>query len=168
MTTVSQSIGTPRQSLLSAWITTGLLVALSDGLFASATGWFIRPRVTPFRVFRGVASVLFGKEALNGGTSTALIGILMHICVALFWSGVFILALRNSGMLREAIQNPSKAFVVAAVYGVSIWLIMSLIVIPVLVHHGPTIGPKYWVQLVGHIPFVATPMILVNRRRANS
>src|SRR4026207_89724 len=99
MATIAQDDIVPRQSFVSAWIRTGLLVALSDGLFASATGILIPPYATPFKVFRGVASVLFGRGALSGGVPMALVGIMMHICVALFWSGLFLLALRNSATL---------------------------------------------------------------------
>ncbi len=165
MTTATLPMNTPRRSFASALVTTGFTVALIDGLFASATGLFIPPYATPFRVFRGVASVPFGKEMLTGGTSAALAGILMHICVAFFWSGLFILALRNSSALRAAIKPWPGAIAVAAVYGVSIWLIMTWIVIASMVHQPPNISLKYWVQLAGHIPLVALPMILVNRNR---
>lgn len=94
----------------------------------------------------------------------ALVGMLMHLSVALFWSGVFLLVLQNSKKLREMIQTAPGAIVVAIVYGMSIWLIMSLIVIPTLVHRPPTIGLKWWVQFLGHPIFVVTPMILINRR----
>ncbi len=164
MAAIAHDLTLPRQSFVSAWIRTGLLVALSDGLFASATGILIPPYATPFRVFRGVASVLFGRGVLTGGVPMALVGIMMHICVALFWSGLFLLALRNSTMLRDAIQSWPTAILVATVYGLSIWLIMSLIVIPAMVHRPPTIGTKWWVQFIGHIPFVVGPMILANRR----
>src|SRR5215213_4555585 len=103
--------------MVSAWIRTGLLVALSDGLFASATGVLIKPYATPFRVFRGVASVLFGRSALDGGVPMALAGIGIHICVALFWSGLFLLAIRNSDALRETLRSWPKSVMVAAVYG---------------------------------------------------
>lgn len=151
-------------SLVRQWIKTGVAVAISDGLFASATGKWIKPYATPFRVFRGVASVLFGKGALDGGTPMALVGMLMHLCVALFWSGLFILALQNSAKLREMIQSAPSAIVVALVYGMSIWLIMSLIVIPTMVHRPATFTTKWWVQLFGHPLFVVAPMILLNRR----
>ena len=95
----------------------------------------------------------------------ALVGIGMHICVALFWSGLFLLAVRNSSALAAAVQSWPRSILLAAVYGPSIWLIMSLIVIPAMVHRPPTIGAKWWVQLVGHIPFVVGPMILANRKR---
>ena len=150
-------------NLSSQWIKTGVAVAVSDGLFASATGIWIPPYATPFRVFRGVASVLFGRGALEGGVPMALTGMLMHLCVALFWSGVFLLALEKSDRLRSMISTLPRAIVVAIVYGMSIWLIMSLIVIPTMVHRPPTIGLKWLVQFLGHPIFVVTPMILINR-----
>src|SRR4029079_12988447 len=151
-------------TLVRQWIKTGVAVAVSDGLFASATGIWIKPYATPFRVFRGVASVLFGRGVLEGGVPWALVGMLMHLTVALFWSGLFILALQNSEKLRAAIQRAPTAILVALLYGMMIWLVMSLVVIPTLVHRPPTMTLKWWVQFIGHPLFVVTPMILLNRK----
>jgi uncharacterized membrane protein YagU involved in acid resistance len=57
-------------------------------------------------------------------------------------------------------------FAVAAVYGPVIWLVMSLVVIPMLTHRPPAINIRWWVQLVGHVPFVALPIVtLIGGRR---
>lgn len=162
----TSSVSNNRQSFPSALIQTWLFVAISDALFASATGILIAPTASPARVFKGVASVLFGKGAIAGGAGMALTGLAMHFGVALFWSLVFVAAVRNSAALSRAIASWPTAIVVAAVYGVSIWLIMTWIVIPSMVHKPPTLSLRYWVQLVGHIPFVVMPMVLVNRRDA--
>jgi quercetin dioxygenase-like cupin family protein len=47
---------------------------------------------------------------------------------------------------------------VASLYGQFIWLVMSLVVIPVLVPRPPIINFRWLVQLIAHIPFVAIPM----------
>lgn len=47
----------------------------------------------------------------------------------------------------------------ALLYGPIVWLVMSLLVMPVLVHRPPTIGARWWVQLIGHIPFVGLPIV---------
>ncbi|HEX2723456.1 MAG TPA: hypothetical protein VHM24_11085 [Gemmatimonadaceae bacterium] len=164
MTTAASSIAASRPFTLSTWLRTGAAVALSDGLFACATAVFVPPIQTPLRLFQGVATVAFGKEMLQGGVPTGAVGILMHFTVAMFWSGVFLLALTIWPELRHSVQSWPRAMAIAAVYGVSIWLTMTWIVIPALLHRPPTIGLKYVVQLIGHIPFVAMPMILVNRR----
>lgn len=164
MATLTRPFAGQRQGVGSVLVKTWLLVAASDALFASATGLLIPPTATPARVFRGVASVLLGKTALDGGATTALIGLAMHFGVALFWSSLFVLAVHNSWWLRDALKTWPSRILVAAVYGVAIWLIMTWIVIPSMVHRAPTLSLKYWVQLVGHPLFVVGPMIFVNRR----
>ena len=163
MSTAAIPMTTRDNSLLTAIIKTGLAVGVSDGIFASLTGMLIPPVVTPLRVFRGVASVLIGKQALDGGLPAGLLGIGMHFFVATFWSTLFVLAIRYSPTLRDAINSNAKALLVAALYGMGIWMFMSLVFIPAMVHRPPTITTKWWVQLFGHIPFVVGPMILVNR-----
>ena len=164
MATLTRPFGGQRQGIVSVLVKTWILVAVSDAFFASASGMLVPPGVTPARVFRGVASVLLGKAALDGGSTTALIGLAMHFGVALAWSALFVFAVHNSWWLRDALDTWPSRIIVAVVYGVSIWLIMSWIVIPSMVHRPPNISLKYWVQLVGHPLFVVGPMILVNRR----
>ena len=48
---------------------------------------------------------------------------------------------------------------IAALYGPFIWLVMSLIVIPMLLHRPPKITGRWWIQLLGHIPFVGLPIV---------
>jgi hypothetical protein len=36
---------------------------------------------------------------------------------------------------------------------------MSLVVIPSFTHRPPAITTRWWIQLFGHIPFVATPIL---------
>jgi len=55
---------------------------------------------------------------------------------------------------------------VAALYGPVIWLVMSLVVIPLLSRRPPAFNFRWWVQLVGHIPFVAVPIVAVISRPA--
>jgi uncharacterized membrane protein YagU involved in acid resistance len=163
MATVTLPTETQRQGTVPALIRTGLSVGLSDFFFASALSVLVPPYSTPLRVFQGVASVLFGRGMLSRGVGAGILGLFMHFCVAFFWSGLFVLALRYSVWLREALRSWPRALVVAAIYGMSIWVIMSWVVIPSFVHRPPAMNLKWWILLFGHIPFVAMPMILVNR-----
>jgi hypothetical protein len=164
MATLTRPFAGQRQGIGSMLVRTWLLVAVSDAIFASLTGMFLPPTVTPARVFRGVASVLLGKSALDGGATTALIGLAMHFGVAFCWSALFVFVVYNSWWLRDTLDSWPGRILVAVVYGVSIWLIMTWIVIPSMLHRPPTISLKYWVQLIGHPLFVVGPMIYVNRR----
>ncbi|HEV8581644.1 MAG TPA: hypothetical protein VGX68_21460 [Thermoanaerobaculia bacterium] len=142
---------------LSRLIQAGLLTGITDGLFASVLSVaFYNSTVT--RLWQGVASTVLGREAFDGGIRTALIGVLMHFGVAFAWSAVFLfLVMRPSGV-RRVLGSRYGALKVASVYGPFIWLVMSLIVIPLLVHRPPTFNIRWWVQLIGHIPFVGFPI----------
>ena len=143
---------------LSRLVRAGLLTGVIDGLFSSVlVVVFYHSTVT--RLWQGVASVLLGKEALDGGTTTALIGVLMHFGVALVWSAVFLFLVMRSSWVRGQLATPNGVFKVAALYGPFIWIVMSLAVIPLLVHRPPTLNFRWLVQLIGHIPFVALPIV---------
>src|SRR5262249_34330852 len=114
---------------------------------------------TVTRLFQGVASVLMGPEALNGGVRTAAIGVLMHCGVALWWSALFALVAMRLPPLRRLLRSGTGIVAVAAVYGPLVWMAMSLIVVPTLLHRPPTINARWWVQFVGHFPFVGLPIV---------
>jgi hypothetical protein len=116
------------------------------------------------RVWHGVAATLLGPRAMEGGTRTAAIGVLMHFGVAFAWSAVFLLVLEGSAWLRGVVHSPGGVLKVAAVYGPFIWLVMSLGVIPLLTHRPPNIAWRWWLQLAGHIPFVGVPLVWGIRR----
>jgi hypothetical protein len=114
---------------------------------------------TVTRLFQGVASTVLGKAAFDGGTATAALGVLMHFGVALGWSAVFLWLLDRSPWIRRAVKSPYGVLKVATVYGPFIWMVMSLLVIPLLLHRPPAITSRWWIQLVGHIPFVGLPIV---------
>ena len=65
----------------------------------------------------------------------------------------------NLRRLRRAISTWPVAVGVAAVYGPVVWMVMSLIIIPLLVRRPPAITFRWWVQFVGHFPFVGLPIV---------
>lgn len=142
---------------LRRWLLAGLTTTVVDGLWAIVLSvGFYGSTVT--RLWQGVASVLLGKAALDGGARTALIGVLMHFVVAFFWSAVFLLLTRST-LVRRVLDSRGGIFKVAAVYGPLIWMVMSLAVIPVLAHRAPAITIRWWIQLIGHAFFVGLPIV---------
>ena len=136
----------------------GLLTGLVDGLFSSVLSVaFYHSTVT--RLFQGVASTVLGAGAFDGGTSTAALGLLMHFGVAFGWSAVFLMVAMRSRWVRQAIASRYGVATTAALYGPLIWMVMSLVVIPSLVHRPPTINIRWWIQLIGHMPFVGVPIV---------
>jgi hypothetical protein len=143
---------------ISRVVRAGILTAIIDGLFSSVLSVFFYGS-TVERLFQGVASTLLGSEAFNGGKLTLAIGLLMHFGVALGWSAVFLLIARRVKWIRGLLDSRSGVIKVASIYGPVIWLVMSLAVIPALLHRPPTINLRWLVQLIGHFPFVGLPIV---------
>lgn len=154
----ARTYGASGRDLVLRLLRAGLLTGIVDGLFSSVLN-VVAYRSTVSRLFQGVASVLWGPQALNGGTPAAALGVLMHFGVAFFWSALFLLVLLRWRSVRGLLASPYGVAKVASLYGPMVWMVMSLIVIPALVHRAPTIGFRWWVQLIGHIPFVGLPIV---------
>lgn len=146
------------RSPLSRLVRAGLLTGLTDGLFACVLfAGFSGSTVT--RLWQGVASTLLGPSAMEGGTRTALIGVLMHFGVAFAWSAVFLLLFERSAWLRRQTRSRGGVVKVAAVYGPLVWVMMSIVVIPLVTGRPPSITWRWWIQLIGHFPFVGLPIV---------
>ena len=135
----------------------GLTTAIIDGLFSSVLTVLYGSTVS--RLFQNVASTLIGKSAFTMGARGTLLGILMHCTVAFFWSAVFVLIVMRSARVRGVLASRFGKTKVAAAYGPAIWLVMSLVVIPILLRRPPTITYRWWIQLAGHFPFVGLPIV---------
>jgi hypothetical protein len=144
-------------------IRAGLLTGIIDGLFSSVLNVLVYGS-TISRLFQGVASVLLGKEALDGGAPTVALGVLMHFGVAFGWSAVFLFLVLRSSWVRGLLASSYGVAKVAALYGPFVWMVMSLAAIPILVQRPPTIGVRWWVQLIGHFPFVGIPIVASSTR----
>ena len=143
---------------MSRLVRAGLLTGIVDGLFSSVLSAFFYGS-TVSRLWQGVASVLLGSDALNGGRRTALIGLLMHFGVAFAWSAVFLFLFLRWEWIRGLLASRHGVLKVAALYGPFIWMVMSLVVIPALTQRPPRITLRWWIQWFGHIPFVGIPIV---------
>jgi len=139
-------------------IRAGLLTAGVDGLFSTVLVVFFY-QSSFARLFQGVASTVVGPRAIDGGAAMTALGVLMHVGVGFAWSGVFLLLVSGSSTLRSAIRSPGGVAAAAAVYGPCVWIVMSLGVIPLLTGRPATITARWWIQLIGHAPFVGLPIV---------
>jgi hypothetical protein len=155
----------PRQTL-KLFLRTWLTIAVIDGIFASCLSVFAYGS-TFSRLWQGVASTVLGPSAMQGGTRTVVVGLLLHVCVAFIWSAVFLAVATAWLRLQQTIATPAGILAVASVYGPAIWCAMSLVVIPLATGHPPAITTRWWIQLVAHIPFVALPIVAVVGRGLN-
>jgi hypothetical protein len=145
----------PRTRLL---VRAGLLTGIIDGLFSSVLSVAVYGS-TVTRLFQGVAAVLLGPDAFQGGLSTTLVGLLMHFGVAFTWSALFLFGLSRLSSVQRLLESRGGMFKVASLYGPGIWMVMSLLVIPLFTQRPPTINYRWWIQFFGHIPFVGLPIV---------
>jgi tellurite resistance protein TehA-like permease len=83
----------------------------------------------------------------------------MHLGFTLCWSALFLLLGLRLRWIRDLLSSRYGVIKVASFYGPFIWMVMSLIVIPILLHRPPAINVRWWVQLIGHFPFVGIPIV---------
>jgi hypothetical protein len=149
---------------LGRFVQAGLVTAVIDGTFSSVLSRFFYGS-TVTRLWQGVASVLLGPDAMNGGMRTALIGVAMHVGVAFAWTAIFLIVLAVVPAIGRAAHARFGLIALSAVYGPIVWTVMSCAVIPSMTGRPPAITFRWWVQFFGHMPFVALPIIATLTRR---
>jgi hypothetical protein len=152
-----------RTSFIRSVIPVWLVTAAWDFLCATALSVFAY-HTTFARLWQGVASTVLGPAALDGGATTIAAGIALHLVVAFTWSALFVAVARVSPTILRTIATPSGALAVAAIYGPIIWLVMSLVIIPLATGRPPRFGFRWWVQIFAHVPFVTIPLVFTARR----
>jgi hypothetical protein len=147
--------------LIVAWLAT----AIADGLFACilSIGFY---HSTFTRLWQGVASVLLGPTAMQGGNRTMLIGLAMHFLVAFTWSAIFLFGALRLKWVRDLVKSPGGIMKTAALYGPFVWIVMSMLVIPILMRRLPTFTMRWLVQLIGHAFSVGLPIVASTAGRA--
>lgn len=141
-----------------------LRAILSAGLLAGAldiTAAFInssRQGRSPMWVLQSVASGLLGADSYQGGARTAVLGAAVHFLIALTAATVYYLASRKLKLLVR------HAIVCGLIYGVTVYLFMYGVVLP-LTFHRSFIHPLSAVAIgVGiHMLCVGLPIALVVR-----
>lgn len=102
---------------------TGLLAGVLDG--SAATLLFIaRGNRRSGRLFRFIASAVFGGRAFTAGPIMVALGVLFHMCIALAWVCLY-------AALQKAIPwLTSHPLPGAVLYGLFVWTVMNLAVVP--------------------------------------
>ena len=145
----------------------GILVGVLDGLFAIALYVVALKATTTVRLFQSIASAVLGPRSFQGGLATAALGLALHFTVAHGWAAVYYAALRASSILRRLVAAPARAVVVGMAYGVLVWLVMDLVVIPMTrTRPTPVTARSFLPVLVGHMFVVGLPIALLIRPNA--
>ncbi|WP_431214167.1 hypothetical protein ACQ86N_04700 [Puia sp. P3] len=101
-------------------LVTGLIAGALD-LLAATLFFIARGNKQPSALFRYIASAVFGKTAFTGGAGMVAMGVLFHFVIAMCWVLCYfvIYPWMHSGIIVDA-----------AAYGLLVWVVMNLVVVP--------------------------------------
>jgi uncharacterized membrane protein YagU involved in acid resistance len=114
----------------------------------------------PARTLQTIASGLVGPKSFEGGRSTAALGLGLHFLIAVVAAAAYYIASRRLSVLIE------YAVLCGLLYGITVHLFMSLIVLPLSSLQRPFSGKFFATQLVIHMLFVGLPISLIIRHFA--
>ena len=135
---------------------TGLIVGAMD--ITSAFIIAISRGSTVTRLLQFVASGLIGQKAFAGGAATAVLGLGLHFLIAFSLVGVFYAASRRlSFMLRRAV-------LAGLVYGLIVFGVMNLIVLPLSAAKPRHSLTGDLIQIGIHMFVIGLPTALLIRR----
>ncbi len=150
----------PSPSLLKAILIGGSLAALLD-ILDPIIFFYLRNHIAPIRIPQSIASGLLGRPAFSGGLNTALLGLALHLFIAIVWATGFVLAARALPFLS---QHPIRS---GLLYGALIYIVMNYLVLP---HSRVTPSRPTTPVLINGIfailVLVGLPISLCNRRFA--
>jgi len=135
----------------------GLAGGTLDILFAISFAGF--NGVRPMRLLQSVGSGVLGPDAYIGGSVSAALGLLLHFSIAIAFSGIFLLVSRRVPLL---VYRP---IVFGGLFGVGVFLIMRLVVLPLSAFPHPiSFRPlATTLDLLSHIFLFGIPIALAAR-----
>lgn len=160
MVAASEARSTDRPSAARAILWGGLIAGAIDITYACVFS-YLRRGVPPDQILKSVASGALGREAFNGGASTAALGLAFHFLIALIWAAVYYLASRKLPVLARA------PYVCGALYGLLIFAAMNYAVIPLSrapFGAPPPDSPSFSVGILVHVLGIGLPIALATRR----
>ena len=104
---------------------TVLQTCLLTGTLDALAALLISYKIPPAVIFKFIASGWFGRQAMSGGTSMILWGLVFHYLIAAFFTATLF-------WLYPRIVNVLKnKYMIGILYGLVIWIIMNYIVLPI-------------------------------------
>lgn len=146
---------TASRALALGTLTVGTLDLLDAFVFFGLRG------VQPHRILQGIAGGLLGPASFQGGSATVALGLVLHFFIAFCIVATYLTASRRWPVLV------TRPLLYGALYGVSAYLVMSRVVVPLSGAGGgaPTL-PVMVNGVLIHIFGVGIPSALAARAAA--
>jgi len=141
------------KAIVAAGLTCGVLDITASLLVYGYFG------LKPLPLLQGIAGGILGPRTLNGGLTTALLGLILHFVIAFGAATVFFVASRG---LRFLVKH---AVFCGVLYGVAVYFFMNRIVVPLsAARKYPFSVEMMIIGVVIHIFCVGLPISLTVRR----
>lgn len=156
METISDSSANGNSGAIKSIVFAGIVAGILDLTAACVTNYWLSPVI----IFQSIAAGIYGKESYEGGAKTAILGIILHFIIAFGAAITFYLASRK---IKFLINQP---IVSGIIYGILVYWIMQLIVLPL--SNFPSkfnfaLKPVI-VGLIVHILCIGLPIAFIIRR----
>lgn len=145
---------------LRAVLVGGTVAGALDITFAISFAYFNGTQ--PQRLLQIVASGWLGKASYAGGAASAALGLALHFLISYVFAGAFVLASRR---IEALTRHP---FVSGIAFGVGVFLIMRLVVLPLSAFpHVVSFNPLSALpDLASHMLLFGLPIALAARQAA--
>jgi hypothetical protein len=121
MSSTSFSVTAPTGKLLRPILVGGALAGTFDLISAFITFGLGNPRI--------IAGGLLGKHAWQGGAGTWILGVVLHYFIAFSAAAIYCFSSRRLPFLKD------HWLVCGLFYGIAVFLVMNLIVLPLSAYH---------------------------------
>lgn len=111
------------KKIIPAILRTGLIAGTLD-ITGALIHYFLLTGNNPLRIFYFISSAIFGKAAYDGSLLFGILGLLFHYTIAIIFSAFFFFIYPRLNFLSRNIVVSGLA------YGIFVWLVMNLIVLP--------------------------------------
>lgn len=117
-------------------------------------------KANPIQLCQFIASGAVGRDlAFSGGLGMAMLGLLIHYIIAIVWTAIFFLLYPK---IRAWLKNK---YVVGFLYGVVVWLVMNLVVLPLSqIPRGPFNLTQALIGMAILIAMVGLPISILTHR----
>jgi uncharacterized membrane protein YagU involved in acid resistance len=144
-------MGTGRKIVM-ATLVAGTLDILSACVYTLIAGR------APINMLKGLASAILGDGAVKGGIGVALVGLLLHFAIMAVMAAFFIIAANRMPVLKR------HWLIAGIVYGIGLWAVMNLIVLPLRFGPHPFTPLGLAEQFFSHIVLVGIPIAWFAKR----
>ena len=149
---------TKSSSVTKTILWSGLIAGILDAI-AGVIVYYIFFKFNPFQVLQFISTGIHGPEAMNGGMPMILAGTIYHFIIAYACAIIYFFFYPRVIFLRKNIA------VMGLLYGLVIWLVMNLLVLPLSnIPKSPFDINLAVVGILWHMVLVGLPIALITAK----